>query len=200
MSAKKEKLLELAVKIHMAEYDRMVREIALGLQWHMNLVQYSLFLAASSVTAINLFPHFRELYLVASMILSLLGWAFTEQSYKMLLFGRYIDRQIRPKINGLIKNAGGNSKNGLYEMLGFDSYFRHGDLRTWLAGLPAAGKFAIAILPGALLAIAYWVTSPSPFNEWLRVEKGVFILCLLIGFLPIVSAIVTLPFFVKHGE
>src|SRR5258706_8727357 len=100
ISAKK-----LALDVCMAEYKRMVQEIMTGLEWHKSLIQYSLAIIAGATTAIGLFPSFTGLYLIAATLLTSIGWAFAEQSLKMLTFGRYIALVLAPKVNQLISEV-----------------------------------------------------------------------------------------------
>lgn len=182
----------------MAEYDRMVKEILLGLEWHKNLVQYSLLFTGSAIAAIQALPLVPELYLVASVILSSIGWMFAEQSYKMLLFGRYIALHLKPQVTQLVDKAGGGSLK--QNLLGFDDYFRQGDLRTALAGFPAIGKFVVAVLPGFLFALAYLLLDSRGFNSWTRLEQIRFVVVVAVAVAPLLSGLITLPFFMKHKQ
>jgi|GEM_PF-4865786 hypothetical protein len=193
--------VKTALNICLLEYDRMVKEIMTGLDWHKNLVQYALAIVAGATTGIGLFPNFPEIYLIASVLLSAIGWAFVEQSYKMLIFGRYIATKLKPKVNALVSQIAENENVNnpiVQDLLGFDDYFRQGDFRTALAGVPAMGKFGIAVLPGLGFILGYLATITEPFSAWMIANKIIFIAVLIIALVPIVFGLISGPFFLRH--
>jgi hypothetical protein len=195
--------IKTALNICLLEYERMVREIMTGLDWHKYLIQYALAIIAGATTGIGLFPKFSQIYLIASVLLSAIGWAFVEQSYKMLIFGRYIVLKLKPKVNTLVSQIAEQenvNNTAIQDLLGFDDYFRQGDLRTALSGITALGKFGIAVLPGLGFILGYIVTMSEPFSAWTLTNKIIVIVVFIIALVPIVFGLISGPFFFRHRK
>lgn len=196
LSAKK-----LAFDVCMAEYNRMIEEIMTGLEWHKSLIQYSLAIIAGAATAIGLFPDFTGLYLIAATLLTAIGWAFAEQSLKMLTFGRYIAIVLAPKINQLISEVAPEDEKlspNLQGLMGFDDFFRSGDFRAFVAGFLALGKFATAVLPGLGFLIAYLFAISEPFAVWPIMQKILFSTIVVASIIPILFGLFGSPFYFRH--
>ncbi len=194
---------KMALDICLLEYDRMVKEIMTGLDWHKSLIQYALAIVAGATTGIGLFPNFPQIYLIASVLLSAIGWAFVEQSYKMLIFGRYIALKLKPKVNALVSNISENQNDNnpiLQDLLGFDDYFRQGDFRTALSGIPAMGKFGIAVLPGLGFILGYLAVITEPFLAWTITNKIIFIVVFIIALVPIFFGLISGRYFLQHKK
>src|SRR5258706_1284455 len=170
-------------------------------EWHKSLIQYSLAIIAGATTAIGLFPSFTGLYLIAATLLTSIGWAFAEQSLKMLTFGRYIALVLAPKVNQLISEVapeGEKISPNLQDLLGFDDFFRSGDFRAFVAGLLAIGKFATAVLPGLGFGIAYVYAIPEPFVLLPTFQKVLFVSLVIASTIPILFGLFGSPFYFRH--
>ena len=179
---------KVALDICMAEYRRMVDEALECLEWHRSLIQYALAIIAGAATAIGLFPNVPEIYLIASVLLSVIAWIFAEQSVKQLTYHQYIIHKLAPLVNSLISTIDPQTEDAnknLKNLLGFDLYFRAGNFRSFVSGFFGIGKFLVALFPGLGFAIAYFYVVPKDFINWTGQQKIFYFIVLVLSILPL---------------
>lgn len=168
-----------ALKIHLAEYEALRDEIISAWEWQKSLLQYSLLVVGSAATVISAVPRSDFLYLVASVILSALGWAYTEQAARFLSIGRFCQNVLSPRVNQLLQSLAKTDPESLqsYQLrvLLWERFFRGRNLRTLIMGIAAMGKYGFAVLPGIGFALAYYfvrTTSGLPLSGYEKVAFG----------------------------
>lgn len=187
-----------ALQAHLAEYQWLRQDVDDGFEWQKTLIQYTLFIIGTVVTIVNVFPSQELLLLVASFMLTLLGWAYIEQSNRMLLIGRYLTTSFIPKVNELLLESE-NFDSHLpiakkLKVMNWESFFRGGSVQTFFVGVAAMGKFSYAVLPGAAFAIAFYILKTSSQANWSPEERIAFIVAIIFSSFPVITGILNARF------
>jgi len=183
--------IKAALDVHLAEYQALSAEIESGWEIQKTLLQYTLLIIGTVITLVTAFPNTALLYLVASIMLSLLGWGYIEQSIRMTTIGRYYKQILSPRMNQLIQTL---NHIDLYQpiddqlkVMNWEDFFRAGNIRTALMGVSAGGKFAYAVLPGIAFVIAFYFTKSLGAISWTSLEAIGFVFTASLSLLPLAT-------------
>lgn len=142
------------------------------------------------MTFSEMIPFLRIACLVLTLLFSVFAVMKVEQDAMIASIGIYIVREIRPKVEEILKKV---NKEDI-EALHWESFRMQGQFSksVYLTVVPfmAAMRYAITFLPGVLLLIVYWqltrFKAPILPGEWL-----LFILAIAVQTLTVASALFT---------
>ena len=131
-------------------------------------------------------------------MLTLLGWAYIEQSNRMLFIGRYLSTSLIPRVNELLLELDNiNSNSPIAEklkVLDWEGFFRGGSVQTFFVGVAAMGKHAYAVLPGIGFVLAFYLLKLYSEAPWTSLEKAAFTVAVIFSSFPILTGILNARF------
>lgn len=191
---------ERAFRAHLTEFEAMRDEINLQIGFQHQLVNYAIAITAGTASLFALGqPSIAEqlpvLYLVASLLMSAIGWAFLEASLQINDLGKYIQFNLVPKIQGLI----GNEDRPKYLVLRWEDFKIRRSGRVYLRGMAAVGKFAVAFIPGIMFIFVFYYLRPPTGGAWTSAESVLFWVSVGASSLPAIGGLVSIPFILRIG-
>jgi hypothetical protein len=152
-------LQSASLDFDLGEYQSLREEVLNSWDWQKDVIIAEIGLFAASVGAVEALDAPPFLYLIASFLLSAIGMMLVEQSIRMTMIGRYLRATLIPRIRAKLgQNCSPSPLGG--RVLGWEEYFRNGDIHTLLMGVCATlGKYLLAVAPAALAAGAFVVAS-----------------------------------------
>ncbi len=191
-------IIQAALQAHLTEFECLRDEINNAWDFQKALLQYTLLVIGSTVTLVNALPDFQLVLLLASYALTAMGWVYIEQSFRMITIGRYYKSSLNPRVNSLIKELGNRDDHEpimeKVKVLGWEDFFRAGNVRTLLMGWSSLGKYSFAILPGPGFAFAFYNIKQSPITLWSTMEIVGFLVAVGMSLLPLATIIINARF------
>lgn len=153
-----------ALSAYLTEYQMLHAEVDNAWNWQKALVNYCLLVIAGAITAVELIQDTQFLLLGASVLLSMLGLSFMEQTIRMTRIGRFYTTHLFPKINqAILEISNQDGKNALaappFRVMLWERYFRERNAGTVLMGMGAAGKFFICLISNLFCLVYFYVLS-----------------------------------------
>lgn len=190
--------LQSSIQAFLTEYQMLHQEIDCSWDWQLHIINYILLVIGSVLTLVSAFPNQEVLFLVASFILTSLGWTLIEKSIHMLRIGRYFLGELIPRINRLMQSMekikAHNPHAEKIKVLLWEGYFRGENIQTALLGFASWGRFSLAVVPGLAFAVAYFFIKRNAGNVWTPLETTFFILALSMSILPLAVAFLNAHF------
>jgi hypothetical protein len=136
----------------MAEYEAIKKEQQMRIGFRDNLIYATLAsLATVIVAALNFHIH-AKLLLVLPPAVVVLGWTYLANDEKVTAIGRYIRRDLDPRLGKLIGESS--------PIFGWEGRHRDDKHRISRKYLQLAVDLIIFCLPGLAVLIAYWIVGP----------------------------------------
>lgn len=190
--------LQTSIQAFLTEYQILHQEIDRSWSWQSTMINYILLVMGSIITLVSAFPNQGTLFLIASFVLTALGWMLTEKSVHMIRIGRYFLGELVPRVNYLIQKMENiEAHNPIAEkikVLLYEGYFRGGNIQTAISGMAMWGRFALAIIPGFAFAYAFYALKQNSGSLWSSLETTSLTLAFCLSALPTIIAIVNARF------
>ena len=190
--------LQTLVQALVTEWQVMHQEIDRDWEWQDHFLNYILLTIGSVITLVSVFPNLELLFIVASFILSLLGWTIIEKSIHMTSIGRLYTKELIPRANALVREmedveVHDPAANKLKILL-WEGFFRGRNIQIALQGLAGAGRFLMAIVPGFASAMTFLYLKLSSATPWTNLETVLFSIAAGMGLLPLVTLVINVRY------
>ncbi len=183
--------LQSSLQALITEWQLQHKQIDGDSVWQDHLLNYILLTIGSVITLVSVFSDLELLFIVASFILSLLGWAVIEKSIHMMSIGRFYSQELAPHANALIRemedlDVHDPIANKLRILL-WEDFFRGRNIHILMQGLAGAGRFMMATVPGFASAMTFLYLKQSTGTNWSILELILFSIASGMSLLPLAT-------------
>jgi hypothetical protein len=135
-----------------AEYEAIKKEQQMRIGFRDNLIYATLVSVATVIIAALHFGYHARLLLLLPPAVIILGWTYLVNDEKISAIGRYIRREMAPRLKELTR------ENSL--VFGWEGAHRDDPHRTSRKYLQLCVDLFTFCLPGLIVIIAYWIEGP----------------------------------------
>lgn len=186
--------LQSALQAIIAEWQGIHTEIDRSWALQGNFYNYVLLIIGSVITLVSVFPNLELLFIVASFVLSLTGWAMIERSVHMVSIGRFYSKELVPRANALIRemeNLEPHDKvTNRLKVLVWEEFFRGGNIQIAIEGLAGAGRFLMATVPGFASAMTFLYLKLTSGTTWSNLEIIALSIATGMSLLPLITMVI----------
>jgi len=189
---------ERAFQVHLAEYEAVRDEINLHIGLQHRLINYAIAIIAGTLTLLalgqpSLASQYPSIFLVASLLMSAISWAFMEESFQINDLGNYIHGTLAPKIQALI----GHETLSEYTVLKWEEAKVRRSGRLVLKGITATGKFAVAFISSIVFIMVFYYLRPPHLTSWTLPETIFFWAAVGTVLILPLGGLINLPFILR---
>jgi hypothetical protein len=165
-----------AFRAHLAEYEAVRAEIEINFAQQDRLASYALALTtgATSLFFLGTPPVAVQqpfLLLVASLLLTAIGWALVETSLTIQLKSRYLLENLAPRVQALI----GPADRPELRVFRWSESVVTFTARSYFHLIMAAGKYATAFVPSVALVVVFFSRKGPDLASWPSSERILFV-------------------------
>lgn len=186
--------LQSTLQAIVTEWQVLHLEIDRSWTWQGNFFNYILLIIGSVITLVSAFPNLELLFIIASFILSLTGWAIIEKSIHMMNIGRYFSKELIPRANTLIREMENVEPHfqvaNQLKILMWEEFFRGGNIHIAMQGLASTGRFLMATVPGFASAMTFFYLKQTSGTIWSSLEVVLFSIATGMSLLPFTTMII----------
>lgn len=190
--------LQSLLQALITEWQVMHQEIDVDWAGQDHFLNYILLTIGSVITLVSVFPNLELLFIVASFVLSLLGWTIIEKSIHMTSIGRFYIKELIPRANALVREMEDvdihNPIANKLKILLWEEFFRGKNIHIALQGLASAGRFLMATMPGLASAMTFFFLKKNSGTNWSSLEAILFSIASTMSLLPLATLLINARF------
>jgi len=184
--------LQSAFQALIAEWQVMHMEIDRNWALQGIFYNYILLIIGSVITLVSVFPNLELLFIVASFILSLTGWAMIEKLIHTISIGRFYTYELTPRANIILREMENlephNPVADKLRVLLWEGFFRGKNRYIAIQGFASLGRYLMSTVPGFASAMTFLYLKQSSSTVWSYLEVIAVVVATGMSLLPLITA------------